>query len=505
MGSLNGKKILIFQQRGWGMKIGQRLAEKLENEGVKLAALTIKKTTHKAIVNSATKYEIIFNADSVKEDPKKYIEGYDISLEDVCKNLGVLSIWDLVQASRYHVKSYKDKYYFGFNQNLSDREIKDYVIAIYKYIAFIFEQFSPEVIITPNFAGLQHIMFNLYSKKNGVTMLGCVDSKIPNITILTTSYLADSGRFFDYLDELNNGVVKSNYKDAQNDLNQIKNNFLDSSNQIGIAGNVHNNLWQNLKLNLIPFARLILFFSRRRKNRLKNQNVTLDDQTPYYILRDYFQGKINAWNADKYAEKNLDYITNYVYFPLQVQPEATIDIFSPRFNNQIETARQIAMSLPNDYILVVKDHPSMRRKRPSSYLRKISKLPNVILVGSNISTKSILMRARMVIATGGTTIYQAALLSKPVIQLGNLGTTLKLPWVYHHSDFSTLSKKIQYVENIIQDEHIWSFKMKNYISAANEVGFDLDYYEIAENFRQGTTEELDLICNRFIKEIKEYI
>ena len=39
--------------------------------------------------------------------------------------------------------------------------------------------------------------------------------------------------------------------------------------------------------------------------------------------------------------------------------EASIDIQSFKFSNQIETARQIAMRLPNKMCLYVKDHPLM--------------------------------------------------------------------------------------------------------------------------------------------------
>jgi len=53
---------------------------------------------------------------------------------------------------------------------------------------------------------------------------------------------------------------------------------------------------------------------------------------------------------------------------LQFQPEASIDVMAPFFSNQIETARQIAMSMPDDYVLVTKEHPAMVELRPPSYL-----------------------------------------------------------------------------------------------------------------------------------------
>ena len=54
--------------------------------------------------------------------------------------------------------------------------------------------------------------------------------------------------------------------------------------------------------------------------------------------------RINKFNFDK-----LDNLDNFVYLPLQSQPEQTVDSYAPLFNNQIETSRQIAMNLPKDF------------------------------------------------------------------------------------------------------------------------------------------------------------
>ena len=58
MSALQGKRILIFQQRGWGKTIGRFLAKKLYDEGCYLAALTSKRSTHELIVEQPNvKYE----------------------------------------------------------------------------------------------------------------------------------------------------------------------------------------------------------------------------------------------------------------------------------------------------------------------------------------------------------------------------------------------------------------------------------------------------------------
>ena len=165
---------------------------------------------------------MIVNGDAIKEDPRGFLASDDFSLEEICCELDVPSIWPLVQASRNHVKSYADKYYYGFKQGLSDDEIICYTKAIYKNIRQIFDSFRPQLIITPNFVGLQHIMFNLYARKRGVEMVGLIDSKISGVTSFTLSYHGDRGRFFERLDELEAGACSENWDKAKAYVRQAR-------------------------------------------------------------------------------------------------------------------------------------------------------------------------------------------------------------------------------------------------------------------------------------------
>src|SRR3989344_3637382 len=125
---LQGKKILIFQQRRWALRIGHFLAKKL-------SAIVMKKSIHDFVVKQQdVKYELIINQDEAMENPKKFLEGDDFSLAEICRDLGIDSIWPLIATERTHVKSYRDKAFYGFRKNVSDEEMADYAKAVYKYI-----------------------------------------------------------------------------------------------------------------------------------------------------------------------------------------------------------------------------------------------------------------------------------------------------------------------------------------------------------------------------------
>ena len=177
--NLKGKRIFIFQQRGWAITVGQFLAKHLQEEGAILGALTIKPTTHEFITNQKeVRYEMIVSNDEIKSNPKKYLNGDTYPLSEICEALGVDSIWPIVGSARNHVHSYKDKYYYGFKQNVSDEEIVDYVMATYKSIRRVFNDFKPDVILSPTYGSIPHLMFNLMGKKTGIPMLVLTDAKV---------------------------------------------------------------------------------------------------------------------------------------------------------------------------------------------------------------------------------------------------------------------------------------------------------------------------------------
>ena len=69
--NIAGKRVLILQQRGWGVRIGHPLARRLAETGAVLAAVTVKRATHRFTVEQRdVAYESIYPADNIKENPQ---------------------------------------------------------------------------------------------------------------------------------------------------------------------------------------------------------------------------------------------------------------------------------------------------------------------------------------------------------------------------------------------------------------------------------------------------
>jgi hypothetical protein len=488
---LKGKKVLIFQQRGWGRGVGRFLSRKFNEEGCKLAALTSTAKTFDLIqrqeFEEGIKYEMLINHDEIFGNPKKYLGDDDFSLDEICDDLGIDSVWLFVWSLRIYVRSYEDKYYYGFKQNLSDEDIIIYIKALYKCAKNCFEIFKPDIIVAPNFVSIHHIFFNILIEKSGGKMIVLTDSKIKGMFIFTHDYNDSTGSFYERIKKLNNGEEYSkNLEKAKKYIEEVRNASC-KSNEIIFKTKKYSIfvLLKKIKSEIAPFVHILRWYRNKITNRTLSDYPTSLGVNPGYrppkiILRDHFAHRKYTKFANNFKYYTFDKVGKFVFFPLQVQPETVIDVTSPLFSNQIETARQLAMSLPGDYTLVVKDHPQMLGLRTDSYITKLSRTVNVKLIDYRTPVNIIFKKMDLLISPGGTSVAEAAFFNKPAIQLGNLGTTSNMPNFLKHSDMSTISKVIKEMLLKKLDTDDYEKKLENYVSAVYDTGTDVNYINIWE-------------------------
>ncbi|HLD28276.1 MAG TPA: hypothetical protein VJB67_01540 [Patescibacteria group bacterium] len=501
MDELKGKKILLFQQRRWGINVGNVIAEKFQRAGCRVAAITSKRSTHEYILNqNKVNYELIFGRDDIMANPKEYLAEDDFSLAQICDDLNIDSVWPLVYSMRLFIRSYKDKYYYSFKQNTSDEEIIYYIKAVYKSVKYVFNGFGPDIIIAPNFVDLYHIMFNLYGKKTGVKMIVLTDSKVKGMSIFTHSYNEDEGEFYSRVDDLNSGRTDSSNREMA--IQYIAEFRAEFKKPAYFKEKTKMSFEHRIRYEVEPYKNILRWYVKRPQNPWDNIGISTEYRPPKIILRDHYSQKRYRRFIDNFNYYPFDKLDKFVYFPLQSQPETMIDITASYFSNQIETARQVAMSLPDDYTLAVKEHPQMAGKRSSSYIEKIARTINVKLIDYQISSEDILKKADLVISPGSTTLAEAAMLNKPGIQLGNSGTTLKLPNIFKHSDMSNLSVKIKTI--LSTDFHIdqYEHRLENYVAAVYDTGYNVNYVSVWERDRNNKmTDEMDNLWNVYRNEV----
>lgn len=476
MSSLTGKRVLIFQQRNWGIHIGHFLAQQLQQEGCTLAALTFSPGTYEFITTQReVTYDLIENSDDIMADPHSYLGADRYSLAEVCKELGVDSVWPLVQSLRNHVKSYADKYYYSSKQNISDEDIVAYVQANHKSFHKLLDEFKPDVIIAPTFVTYPHIACNLYARARGIPMLAVTDAKVPGVYVFTHDYLDTEGPMIERIRAIDEEAETPSIKRARAYVKEFREHFKKPTT---IKERKKRSLVQHVRHALSPYYHILRWYLYAPKTNPEGTGITVDWRPPRIILRDHYLHDWYRRKTDRFRYYPLEKIGACAYFPLQFQPEAAIDLAAPRFNNQIETARQVAMSLPGDYTLAVKDHPAMLGYRDPADLEELARTPNIKLVDYRIPSEILLKKADLVISPVSTTIAEAAFLRKPVIQLGDLGLTQELPNVIHHGDLTTLGGAIRSALALDTNTPEYERRLEYFVAAAFDAGFDLPYAAI---------------------------
>ena len=107
----------------------------------------------------------------------------------------------------------------------------------------------------------------------------------------------------------------------------------------------------------------------------------------------------------------------FVYFPLHKEGDVALTFQAPPWYDQANTIRQLSISLPSGFKLLVREHRANHGSRSSHWYRYVSRLPNVVLVSSFDSQFMFLRHAALVVTENGTSGWEALMLGKPVLTL----------------------------------------------------------------------------------------
>ncbi len=486
---IKGKRVLIFQQRGWALNVGQGIAEKLHDMQAKLSAYTIKKSTHRFVMESEIPYEHVVNYEDVLENLENTPGIENITLDEICKDLQLESVWPLLAMERKFVKSYRGGYYYSFRQNLLDEKLELIIKAFYLHFKKLFDAHTPDLIIMPVFGSTTHLLVRQFALKHG---------NIPMISITSTglsgyrAFANEKGdRCFDFEEHytlLMKGAIKSpSTKEAKEYVSTMREKLLlqktflkpYQEKMISFAG-----IWQEIKAFKTVCKKILRDMVKGHENYIEGLGPTIDYLPPFYRFRDHFALRWNRYKArrlDYYALKETD---QFVYFPLQVQPEATVDVLATYFNNMLEVIRLTAQSLPGDLKLIVKEHPNFVGMRKESYYKKIMQLPNVKLVKFNTSQRELMKRCAMVVSVGISTPVEAAFYDKPTITFNEFYPSRLLPHVHYHTDFTTLSAQMKKMMAENYDQKKYRDALQHYVETVLDRAFKRNYDELWEGAKK---------------------
>ncbi len=222
--------------------------------------------------------------------------------------------------------------------------------------------------------------------------------------------------------------------------------------------------FKNFKVSFSSFIYRFLFNIGLRKYRI-------------FDLKKYELTIKESFNLLKEVSKK-----NILYMPLGFQPEVTSNPMSlPLFtiHSSISLIRSI---LPENWILLVKDHPSMLTFNHLSYSNYrnditgeiITNSDNCFLVNNKIKSSEILNVSNAVLTGVGSVGTEALLKGIPVITYGN-GPYISIPNVYKCSTYNAIFNALVEIEKSNTDNFNDSLKFISYLKSLEPSNSAIDF------------------------------
>ncbi len=125
---------------------------------------------------------------------------------------------------------------------------------------------------------------------------------------------------------------------------------------------------------------------------------------------------ITSWDIE--AEKKIVADNDFkILYPLQMQPEANIDVWGKKYRNQEELIRRISHVIPENSILYVKPNPKSKYELSRELLELVKDAPNIKYLHHAAKMDEVLPHMNLVVTVTGTIAIECILSNKPVVTL----------------------------------------------------------------------------------------
>ncbi len=132
-----------------------------------------------------------------------------------------------------------------------------------------------------------------------------------------------------------------------------------------------------------------------------------------------FRSVQGFFNGLQYDSKTLEELpSKFIYYPLQVTPESSINTPAPYYVDQMRAIDAIRFAMPSDWLLVVKEHRASLGIRPASFYRALRRKAGVHIAHATMSSIELIKKAQVTISVTGSATLEAFLLGRPALVLG---------------------------------------------------------------------------------------
>lgn len=293
----------------------------------------------------------------------------------------------------------RQTYYFGRPLNSAETLKKTKL-----FFQNIFDDHNVSLLISEGVSNVFLYLAHEQGSSNGIPYFGLMCSRIPY-------------HFNVHLDVVGNEVLRNPKAETQNTYSNAVPEYMKNSKFGGLFDREYSFMSPNF------FKEMFQFVFLKKYTSLETGN------TKFFLLKVYLIALkriiANFWfrNVLKVYEKEIKFNPNkaYVVYPLHFYPEASTSILAKYYDgNEFNLIRNIAFSLPERAILVVKEHSANVGNNSRQFYKQIRQLPNVILLDPNYNLKDNLSKYDAVVTLSSTVGFEALIVGVPVFVLGDV-------------------------------------------------------------------------------------
>lgn len=391
------------------------------------------------------------------------------------KKFGVNTLWPAAVSDRRVFEGRLSKVVQDYASPYTREQMLSILVSLSRSFYSTFSTDRPDVVISfgPNTAGAR--IAGMAAKSLGIPMLTLKSTKIANYVTLGP---ADNGTCPDI--EARFKSIRSGVLPSVETLSFAK-EYIQEFKHAGAVTYEGANPFEKKLFYKSVLSYLRIFPGAWRQDRIQALNG-FDPQYVPAVPAAWHQtlGRALRQRAAKRAISTR-YFTlsqaqqeDYIFFPLNSEPEIAVSVYTPYFRNQIEAARNIAQALPASMKLVIKDHPRSWGLRPAGYYRRLLEIPNVYLAEVETPVAAYIKPSRAVAILSSFAGFEAILQGKKVISFGNnLFDCLGKNHIRKVEDLNRLPELVQWaLEETQTDEKF----LEDFIVAVVESAVPIDLY-----------------------------
>lgn len=345
-------------------------------------------------------------------------------LKELELEVGIPTLWQYINADRVVRSGQLVREYPYDKRTLSYEDMLRLVQVYAKTINKFLDAEKPDFLFGPPVGSLGTLLLSHIATKRGIKTLYITVSGIDPITCVSEENNRLSG--VEELFRRHKGMPIANvpsYAEAKKYIERFR-----AKPQTYSSVNEHErfrSIGRAQQLSFLRpayFLRSVRWFGEMISMWVRNPRLRKDYTTiqPWWYVWDRIKRKVRTMYGFEDLYDAFDPNASFAFLGLHYVPELALLVHAPFAQNEIENARNVAQSLPVGMKLYIKEHPHMVNFRPRSFYKELKQIPNVVLLSPHIRALEIIPHAALVVTITGMIGFEASLLSKPVIVMGNV-------------------------------------------------------------------------------------